>query len=301
VSVATGDLDLLQLRSWYDHDERHAPAEPGTTSVTADGLAAVWSPAFQAAWTTEAPPPAPSNTSSAGTIVTLRDAVAAAICREPGGEPGRAAPADATFEWKCFSWDGPAPWYADGALRAAGFVPEDEEVILVAATQALSGGSGTTTAGDGAHAGVTVRIARRPGDAGILADADAVHSAVWSGDTASPSTIAREFWATGSPRPYLSIHVAYLDGRPVSYGRLQISAGSRFGGLWGGATIPAARGHGAYRALVASRAEDARQAGVAWVMVDARPDTSMPILKRLGFRELGRTRPYISNPAGGTC
>ena len=58
--------------------------------------------------------------------------------------------------------------------------------------------------------------------------------------------------------------------------------GRAFASIWGGCTIPAFRGKGAFRAIVAARAATARQRGYAYLTVDAR-ETSRPILERLGF------------------
>src|SRR5262249_28680980 len=57
-------------------------------------------------------------------------------------------------------------------------------------------------------------------------------------------------------------YVAYADGEPVSVGRLYTHPESLFGGLYGGGTIPAERGRGFYRAVVAARARDAAADGV---------------------------------------
>ena len=55
--------------------------------------------------------------------------------------------------------------------------------------------------------------------------------------------------------------------------------------MHGGATLPAARGRGAYRALVAARWEDAVVRGTP-VLVTQAGALSRPILARLGFREV---------------
>jgi predicted acetyltransferase len=56
------------------------------------------------------------------------------------------------------------------------------------------------------------------------------------------------------------------------------------------------RGKGLYRALVAARLKEAREAGYAYVTVDAR-ETSRPILERLGFATLTSVRGYVWRPA----
>ena len=59
--------------------------------------------------------------------------------------------------------------------------------------------------------------------------------------------------------------------------------------LFGGATLPEARGRGAYRALVAARWEDAVARGTP-VLVTQAGAMSRPILARLGFREVCEIR-----------
>jgi GNAT superfamily N-acetyltransferase len=96
-----------------------------------------------------------------------------------------------------------------------------------------------------------------------------------------------------------SVHVvAFVDGAPVSGGRIDFAGASVFAGLFGGATVPELRGRGLYRATVAKRAELARERGVPWLYVDALP-TSRPILERLGFVRLTATTPFVIPRAGG--
>jgi GNAT superfamily N-acetyltransferase len=83
-------------------------------------------------------------------------------------------------------------------------------------------------------------------------------------------------------------YIAYAADQPVSIGRLYTHPHSLFGGLYGGGTLPAFRGRGFYRALVATRARDAIAAGASYLIVDALP-TSRPILERLGFQWLTDT------------
>ena len=56
--------------------------------------------------------------------------------------------------------------------------------------------------------------------------------------------------------------------------------------LVGGATLPAARGRGAYRALVRARWDDAIDAG-ATALVTQASALSRPVLERMGFRAVG--------------
>jgi GNAT superfamily N-acetyltransferase len=78
---------------------------------------------------------------------------------------------------------------------------------------------------------------------------------------------------------------ALIDGRIVAHGT---STYSEHGvTLNGGATDPGARGHGAYRALVSARWDDAVARGLP-VLVTQAGAMSKPILERLGFVEVAR-------------
>ena len=82
-------------------------------------------------------------------------------------------------------------------------------------------------------------------------------------------------------------YLAYVDGEPVA--RASGSFGERAVSLFGGATLPEARGHGAYRALVAARWDDAVERGTPILVTQAGP-MSRPILAQLGFREVCEIR-----------
>ncbi len=83
------------------------------------------------------------------------------------------------------------------------------------------------------------------------------------------------------------VYLAYLDGEPVA--RASGSFSQHGVTLFGGATLPEARGRGAYRALVAARWEDAVDRGTPLLVTQASP-MSRPILAQLGFREVCEIR-----------
>ena len=60
-------------------------------------------------------------------------------------------------------------------------------------------------------------------------------------------------------------------------------------------TLPAWRGRGIYRAIVAYRANLAAARGLRYLQVDA-SDESRPILERLGFVAVTTTTPFIWSP-----
>lgn len=82
--------------------------------------------------------------------------------------------------------------------------------------------------------------------------------------------------------------VVYLDGEPVCSAGINFFDALGFGFLWGGGTVPAARGRGAYSAVVAARIEWARRRGVDLVGLYAREQTSSPVLAAQGFDRVGR-------------
>lgn len=82
--------------------------------------------------------------------------------------------------------------------------------------------------------------------------------------------------------------LAHLDGRPAGIGRSVYSDRGSF--LIAGAVVPWARGRGVYRALVRARWDDAVARGAPALVTEAMPDTSYPILKRLGFVDVSTIR-----------
>jgi hypothetical protein len=78
--------------------------------------------------------------------------------------------------------------------------------------------------------------------------------------------------------------LAMLDGRPAGTALAVPSDRGVF--LIGGSTAEWARGRGVYRALVRKRWEYAVARGTPALVTHAVPDTSYPILRRLGFEEV---------------
>ena len=78
--------------------------------------------------------------------------------------------------------------------------------------------------------------------------------------------------------------LAHVDGEPVSAGGLLLTDHG-VAVLSGGATLPAARGQGLYRALVHARWVAAQQLGAGPLAVQASP-MSAPVLAQVGFTRL---------------
>ena len=82
-----------------------------------------------------------------------------------------------------------------------------------------------------------------------------------------------------------STFLAFVEGRPVAAGYASYTPLGLL--LFGGATLPAERGRGAYRALVAARAREAASRGTPLLVTHA-GQMSRPILERLGFTPVAR-------------
>lgn len=181
----------------------------------------------------------------------------------------------ADWEWKHYSYDHPADLPA--RLTAAGFTPEPPETVLLAEISDLD----TTPR---LPPGITLRRVTTQAD---LAAFTALHESVFGTRAPRLATKLRE-----TPDSLAVILAVDETGTPVAEARAEFPPGTDFAGLWGGATLPAYRGRGIFRALVAHRAALAAARGIRYLQVDALP-TSRPILERLGFTPVAATTPYI--------
>jgi hypothetical protein len=80
------------------------------------------------------------------------------------------------------------------------------------------------------------------------------------------------------------MHATWLDGEIVAAGTAAPTEHGLL--LYGGATLPSARGRGAYRALLHARWEDAVRNGTP-ALITQGGSMSRPILERLGFQRVG--------------
>jgi len=190
-------------------------------------------------------------------------------------------------EWKTYDYDEPTD--LPDRLRAAGFVPEDTETVVVTLTTDIAMEPVLPP-------GVVLRQ--------VTADADmrrigAMESRVWDEDRSwTGEHLIRELAATPGD---LIVLTAEAGSEVVSAGWLRFQPGTQFAGLWGGGTLSEWRGQGIYRALVARRAQLAAARGFRYLQVDA-SSNSAPILRRLGFQPIATTTPYGWTPpasAGG--
>lgn len=90
--------------------------------------------------------------------------------------------------------------------------------------------------------------------------------------------------------------VAYRADVAVAAAGLTVRNGAAR--LWSGATLPAARHTGAYRALLACRLQVGVDVGAPMALVKGRVATSAPILRRAGFEQYGEERSYRLDLSG---
>jgi GNAT superfamily N-acetyltransferase len=182
------------------------------------------------------------------------------------------------FEWKLYGHD--RPMDLGQRLRAAGFVPEPEETLMIAEVADLD---------LDAEPPEGIRFAPVTDAAGVDLVAEA-HEKAFGTDG---SRMREQLLARLTREPDTIVATVALAGDvPVSAARMELVPGTRFAGLWGGGTDAPWRGRGIYRALVAHRARAALDRGYRYLQVDA-SGQSRPILERLGFEALSTTTPYV--------
>ncbi|MEU4380110.1 GNAT family N-acetyltransferase [Micromonospora echinofusca] len=185
-------------------------------------------------------------------------------------------------EWKLNGHDQPVD--LPDRLRAAGFVAEAEETVVVGPVAALAAAVPVLPEG------VRLREVSAREDLERIA---AMEEAVWHDDRSHLVTgLAREIEA--DPQ-CITVVVAEADETVVSAGWVRYQANTGFATLWGGSTLPQWRRRGVYRALVAYRARLAEQRGRTLLQVDCSPE-SRPILQRLGLVPVTTTTPYVYTP-----
>jgi GNAT superfamily N-acetyltransferase len=92
--------------------------------------------------------------------------------------------------------------------------------------------------------------------------------------------------------------LARIDGIAVGTGALVVRGD--YGYLLGTQVLSAARGRGAYRALVAARLEFLRRGGIEYPVTQAREEASAPMLEHLGFETLFRSKCYVLEAAASS-
>jgi hypothetical protein len=213
--------------------------------------------------------------------IVFADLAAAEVVELVRGERELARSGDYTLEWKVYGHDRQQGLAA--ALEAAGFVPGEEEQVLMLpvaeASSALFDTSGyeVRRVTDGAelddYAEISRQIGRRNAD-----------------------EERRQLARLLEEQPdAMSVHIAYARGEPVSCGRAYYQAGSPFAELAGARTKTTHRRQGFFTAVVGSWLRQARERGCRLTVTDALP-TSAPILRKRGFEVVTVTRPFIFEP-----
>jgi GNAT superfamily N-acetyltransferase len=187
-----------------------------------------------------------------------------------------------SVEWKLHGHDLPAD--LPDRLVAAGFVPEEQETVVVGPVAGLAATQPVTPPG------VRLREVRSRADMDRIADLVAT---VWG---SAPANLAERLVRDADvDAPDLAVVVAEADGEVVSAAWVRFMTGTGFATLWGGSTLEPWRRKGIYRALVTYRARLAHARGLTLLQVDASGD-SRPVLERLGFVAITTTTPYIFTP-----
>lgn len=173
------------------------------------------------------------------------------------------------FEWKVYDHDTPSD--LKEKLAARGFAVGEEEAVMVLDLE---------EAPSIFWAPMSHSI-RRLTDFEELEAVNQIEHEVWNEDFTDLTDYLRK---TIQKSPHLlSVFVAYAEEKPVSAAWMNYHPGSSFASLWGGSTLKEFRGQGFYTALLAVRAQEARQRGVRFLTVDASP-MSRPILAKYGFQ-----------------
>jgi len=184
------------------------------------------------------------------------------------------------------------PTGTDQALRARG-------AGLIDAMQVLARELGDDLPHPPEQGGVVVELVR---DERTFRAASAVSVQGWGTIEPDEAEIARQLKeALEDLASWSSFRVvAFADNDPVSTGACTLFgaaaqetiAQDKIALLWGAITLPASRGHGSYRAVLAERLRLAREHGASLAVAKGRALASGPILLRAGFADHGEERCY---------
>ncbi|NUR95705.1 MAG: GNAT family N-acetyltransferase [Kribbellaceae bacterium] len=190
----------------------------------------------------------------------------------------------AKFEWKYYTHD--LPKDLPDRLTRAGFVPEEEECLLIGDIAELPA---EVVLPDG------IRI-REITERADLERMQAMEEEVWGySHDWLPDALSRDLADADEPAVVIVAETDEDDPKVVCGSWIRFHTGTDFASLWGGSTLAEWRGKGIYRAHVAYRRNLAAERGFRYLQVDASPD-SRGILARLGLRPVSVTIPYIWKP-----
>jgi GNAT superfamily N-acetyltransferase len=186
------------------------------------------------------------------------------------------------FEWKLHGHDQPGD--LPERLRRAGLSPEDVETVVIVPVAEIAGQPLLPR-------GLSFREVVDRADFDRIA---ALEQAIWRDEDRGWLAESLEAERAVDPEA-LGIVVVEAGSELVCAGWVRFGRGTDFATLWGGATLPAWRRRGIYRATVVYRANLAAERGFRFICVDASAD-SRPILERLGFVAVTTTTPYVWSP-----
>ena len=175
-----------------------------------------------------------------------------------------------------------APTGTEGVLRARGGTVT--ETLQVLGYDLGRGPLALNVPGD-----ITVELVH---DERTVRAASLVATRGWGRPEPDEAELARQLdEVTGDLRDESSFRmVAFMNRRPVAVSGCTLAG--PVARLWGGVTLPAWRGRGAYRGLLAERLRIAVDRGATLALVKGRVETSAPILRRAGFSAFGEERRY---------
>ena len=184
-------------------------------------------------------------------------------------------------------------WWVSAATKPAGTEEalRDRGAGLIDAVQVLA----RELTGDQPQPGVPGVVVELVSDERTFRAASAVSVQGWESVEPDQAEIARQLKETLRDLATWSSFrvVAFADGEPVSVGGCTLTgevAQEKIALLWGAITLPASRGHGSYRAVLAERLRLAREHGATLAMAKGRTLPSGPILLRAGFTDYGEER-----------
>ena len=180
------------------------------------------------------------------------------------------------FEWKVYDYDQPPD--LKERLASVGFQVEEAEAIMVLSLEDAPAILWQPIQ----H---TIQRITEPEK---LSNVLTVQQQVWDEDFSWLDP-----YLGGTLRKYpeqMSVYVALVDGQPASAAWTYFPKHSQFASLWGGSTVSAFRKQGLYTALLAVRAQEARDRGVRFLTVDA-SGMSRPILEKFGFEMIAWSYP----------
>jgi GNAT superfamily N-acetyltransferase len=187
------------------------------------------------------------------------------------------------FDWQLLGYDEPAD--LGERLVRAGFVPDEEEVLLFAETARVAR---DVTPPEG------IRLVE-------VRDAAGVEAAASTQEDLLPGSARRARHVNGllaalaDERAPSALVLALAGDQPVCSARIAFGPGTEFAGLYSAATRTGWRGRGIYRAVVAYRARLAAERGLPHLRVETTA-MSRPILRRLGFEPVTTTTSYVWIP-----